>query len=151
MSTAEQVKDIMEEKVQTIDLNTNAKKGAGVMAKKGIGSLVVVDGGRAVGIVTESDLVSKIIADGLDPAKVLVRDIMSTPLITIQPHAKMTDAAKLMHEYKIRRVVVVNEDGSLAGIITTGHLANALAEKKDYSDVTLNAIAKMNPAGLPYQ
>ncbi len=151
MSTAELVKDIMEEEVQTIDLNTNAKKGAAVMAKKGVGSLVVVDGGRAVGIVTERDLVQKVIADGLDPGKVLVRDIMSTPLVTIQPEAKMSEAAKLMNEYKIRRVVVTRTDGSLAGIVTTGDLAKALAERKEYSDVTLNAIAKISPAGLPYQ
>ena len=127
----------MEENVQTIDLNANVKKGAAVMAKKGIGSLVVVQEGRAVGIVTERDLVSKIIADGLDPAKVLVRDIMSTPLITIQPDAKIAEAARLMNEYKIRRVVVTAADGSLAGIVTASDLARVLAERKDYSDMTL--------------
>ncbi len=141
----------MEENVQTIDLNANVKKGAAVMAKKGIGSLVVVQEGRAVGIVTERDLVSKIIADGLDPAKVLVRDIMSTPLITIQPDAKIAEAARLMNEYKIRRVVVTAADGSLAGIVTASDLARVLAERKDYSDMTLNAIARVSPEKGPYQ
>ena len=151
MSPEELVKDVMEENVQTIDLNANVKKGAAVMAKKGIGSLVVVQEGRAVGIVTERDLVSKIIADGLDPAKVLVRDIMSTPLITIQPDAKIAEAARLMNEYKIRRVVVTAADGSLAGIVTASDLARALAERKDYSDMTLNAIARVSPEKGPYQ
>ncbi len=151
MAPEELVKDIMEEKVQTVDLNASAKNSAAVMAKKGIGSLVVVQGGTAVGIVTEKDLVSKVIADGLDPAKVLVRDIMSTPLITIQPDAKITEAARLMIEYKIKRVVVTGADGSLAGIVTSGDLARALAERKDYSDMTLNAIARASPAGGPYQ
>ena len=141
----------MEENVQIIDLNANVKKGAAVMAKKGIGSLVVVQEGRAVGIVTERDLVSKIIADGLDPAKVLVRDIMSTPLITIQPDAKIAEAARLMNEYKIRRVVVTAADGSLAGIVTASDLARVLAERKDYSDMTLNAIARVSPEKGPYQ
>ncbi len=141
----------MEENVQTIDLNANVKKGAAVMAKKGIGSLVVVQEGRAVGIVTERDLVSKIIADGLDPAKVLVRDIMSTPLITIQPDAKIAEAARLMNEYKIRRVVVTAADGSLAGIVTASDLARVLAERKEYSDMTLNAIARVSPEKGPYQ
>src|SRR5881397_1998056 len=104
----------MEENVQTIDLNANVKKG--------IGSLVVVQEGTAIGIVTERDLVAKVIADGLDPAKVLVRDIMSTPLITIQPNAKLTEAVRLMNEYKIRRLVVTGADGSLAGIVTAGGL-----------------------------
>lgn len=150
MSTEELVKDIMEKKVQTVDLNTNVKRSADVMAKKGCGCVVVVQEKIAVGIVTERDLVSKVIADGLDPAKVLVRDIMSTPLITIHPEAKLTEAANLMSEYKIRRVVVTGEDGSLAGIVTAGDLARTLAESKKYSDVTLNAIARMKSGG-PYQ
>ncbi len=150
MSTEELVKDIMETKVQTVDLNANVKKSADVMAKKGLGCLVVVQESVAVGIVTERDLVSKVIADGLDPKKVLVRDIMSTPLITIQPNAKISEAAKLMNEYKIRRVVVTGVDGSLAGIVTGGDLARTLAEREKYSDVTLNAIARLKSGG-PYQ
>src|SRR2546428_10466892 len=141
----------MEENVQIIDLNANVKKGAAVMAKKGIGSLVVVQEGRAVGIVTERDLVSKIIADGLDPAKVLVRDIMSPPLITIQPDAKIAEAARLMNEYKIRRVDVTEADGSLVGIVTESDLARALAERQDYSDKTLIAIARERTKKGTYQ
>jgi len=151
MSTEELVKDVMEENVQTVDLNVNAKKSADVMAKKGVGCVVVVQNEVAVGIVTERDLVSKVVSDGLDPKKVLVRDIMSTPLITIQPSAKLIEAAKLMNEYKIRRVVVTSSDGSLAGIVTAGDLAKALAERKNYSDATLNAIARASPVGGPYR
>ncbi|TLX98373.1 MAG: CBS domain-containing protein [Thaumarchaeota archaeon] len=151
MSLEELVKDVMEKNVQTVDLDASAKKSAAVMGKKGIGSLVVVQGGTAVGIVTERDLVSRVIADGLDPAKVLVRDIMSTPLITIQPDAKIAEAARLMNEYKIRRVVVTAADGSLAGIVTASDLARVLAERKDYSDMTLNAIARASPDKGPYQ
>src|SRR5713226_7632143 len=151
MTPEELVKDVMEENVQTVDLDTNVKKSAGVMAKRGIGSLVVVQGGKAVGIVTERDLVSKVIADGLDPAKVLVRDIMSTPLITIRPDAKLAESARLMSEYKIRRVVVTAADGSLAGIVTASDLARVLAERNDYSDTTLNAIARASTDKGPYQ
>ena len=69
----------MLKKVETIDLNTNVKRSASVVAKKRIGSLVVNQGGMAVRIVTERDLVSKGMADGLDPGKVPVRDIILTP------------------------------------------------------------------------
>jgi len=151
MSPEELVKDVMEKNVQTVDLDTSAKNSAALMAKKEIGSLVVVQGGTAVGIVTERDLVSKVIADGLDPARVLVRDIMSTPLITIQPDAKIAEAARLMNEYKIRRVVVTAADGSLAGIVTASDLARVLAERKAYADMTLNAIARASPDKGPYQ
>ena len=151
MSLEELVKDVMKNINQTVDLDASAKTSAAVMRKKGIGSLVVVQGGTAVGIVTERDLVSRVIADGLDPAKVLVRDIMSTPLITIQPDAKIAEAARLMNEYKIRRVVVTAADGSLAGIVTASDLARVLAERKDYSDMTLNAIARASPDKGPYQ
>jgi len=153
MSTEELVKDIMEKKVQRVGLDTNVKKSAEVMSKKGCGCVVVVQGETAVGIVTERDLVLKVIADGLDPAKVLVRDIMSTPLVTIRPDARITEAASLMNEYKIRRIVVTGEGGALSGIITAGDLAMTLAKREKFSDVTLNAIARakeMSAAG-PYQ
>lgn len=147
------VSALMERKVISVDLNSNARDCAKAMSKKLVSCAVVVRGGAAVGIVTERDLVTKVIADALDPAKVLVRDIMSTPLITINPEATMSDAAELMSQYMIRRVIVIGKDGNLAGIITAGDLAKALAKKHDYKEVALNALARVRgePTGGPYQ
>jgi len=147
------VAEIMKVKVLTADMNVSARECAKTMAKRGVGCAVIVQGKAAIGIVTERDFVRKVIADVLDPAKVLVRDIMSTPLITITPGATMTEAAELMSEYGIRRIVVVDSGGGLAGIVTSADLAKVVAKKHGYEEAALNAIArsKEGPAGGPYQ
>jgi len=147
------VEELMERKVVSIDLDSNARECAKEMSKRKVSCAVVVRDETAAGIVTERDLVAKVIADALDPSKVLVRDIMSTPLITIAPDAKMSDAAELMTQYMIRRLVVISGSGSLVGIITAGDLAEVLAKKHDYKEVALNALARVReePTGGPYQ
>lgn len=149
----ETVADIMEKKVLAVDLNSSARDCAKAMSKRGVSSAVVVQAQRTLGIVTERDLVSKVMAEGLDASKVLVRDIMSTPLITIFPQATMTKAAEVMAEYQIRRLVVLDSGGSLAGIVTAGDIARTLAEKKGYREPTFNAIAryKEGTESGPYQ
>jgi len=147
------VGNVMVKAVLAVELNTNAKDCAKAMAKRGVSCAVITQGGTAIGIVTERDFVSKVLADGLDPKKVLVRDIMSTPLITIASEASLTAAAELMAQYRIRRLVVVGGDGSLAGIITTGDIARSLAEKHGYREATFNAMARYKEGieGGPYQ
>jgi CBS domain-containing protein len=147
------VADVMIKGVMAVELNTNAKDCAKAMAKKGVSCAVITRGGGAIGIVTERDLVSKVLADALDPKNVLVRDIMSTPLNTIAPGATLTEAAGLMAQYRIRRLVVVDGSGATVGIVTTGDIARYLAEKQGYREATLNAMARYKNGieGGPYQ
>jgi CBS domain-containing protein len=153
MSAEETVADIMEKNVLVADLNSSARECAKTMAKRGVSSAVVVQGRSAIGIVTERDLVSKVMADGMDPAKVLIRDIMSTPLITVAPHDTMTRASELMAEYRIRRLVVIDSAGNLSGIVTAGDIARTLAENKGYQEPAFNALAryKEGTESGPYQ
>jgi CBS domain-containing protein len=155
MAEAEQtVADVMTKSVMAVELNTNAKECAKAMAKRGVSCAVIIHSGSAVGIVTERDLVSKVLAESIDAKNVLVRDIMSTPLITVGPDATLTNAAELMAQYRIRRLVVIDASGSLAGLVTTGDIARALAEKHGYREATFNAMARYAEgefAGGPYQ
>jgi CBS domain-containing protein len=147
------VDKLMEKNVLAVQLNATASDCARAMSKRGVSGAVVMEGGAAVGIVTERDLVSKVIGDELDPKKVLVRDIMSTPLITVAEDAPITEAAKLMAQYRIRRLVVNGNHGELRGIVTTGDIARWLAQKQNFGDATFNAMARYS-AGLeggPYQ
>jgi CBS domain-containing protein len=139
--------------VLAVDLNTNVKVCSKAMAKRGVSCSVVTQGDRAIGIVTERDLVSKVLADAVDPTKVFVKDVMSTPLITVSPNVSLTDAASQMAEYSIRRLVVVDQGGSMVGIITAGDIARSLAEKHGYREATFNALAryKEGTEGGPYQ
>jgi CBS domain-containing protein len=148
------VAKVMSKVVTAVDLNTNAKDCARTMAKKGVSCAVITQRGSAVGIVTERDLVSKVLAESIDTKNVLVRDIMSTPLITIPPEAPLTAASEMMARYRVRRLVVVDQTGALTGIVTTGDIARNLAERQGYREATLNAMARYAEgveAGGPYQ
>ena len=152
--TESAVSKVMSKAVLAVELNTNAKDCAKAMAKRGVSCAVVTQSGSAVGIVTERDLVSKVMAESIDAKDVLVRDIMSTPLITVSPDASLTSAAELMAQYRVRRLVVVDQNGSLVGIVTTGDIARSLAEKHGYREATFNAMARYANGefeGGPYQ
>ena len=143
----ETVGSVMSKDVLAVDLNSNTKDCARAMMKKGVSCAVITEEGTAVGIVTERDLVSKVLAESIEPKKVLVRDIMSTPLITTTPDAPLIGAAEVMAQYRIRRLVVVDSSGTLAGIVTAGDIARTLAEKQQYRDATLNAMARYSEGG----
>jgi CBS domain-containing protein len=147
------VAKVMSKPVMAVELNTNARDCAKAMAKKGVSCAVITQRGSAIGIVTERDLVSKVLAEMIDPKNVLVRDIMSTPLITIAPDAPLTAAADMMAQYRVRRLVVVEGKGHLVGIITTGDIARSLAEKHGYREPAFNAMARYaeGAEGGPYQ
>ena len=135
------VANVMTKTVMSADLDTNVKECSKLMAKRGVSCAVITQGGSAIGIVTERDLVSKVLANAVDPTKVRMRDVMSTPLITIAPIATLTEAASMMAGYRVRRLVVV-EGRSMVGIITTGDIARWLAENQGYREAKLNAMAR---------
>ena len=136
------VKAIMTKKVMSADLKTSAMDCAKAMAKGGVSCAVITQAGAPIGVVTERDLVSKVLADGLDPGGVFAQDIMSTPLITVSEEATIAQAATMMAGYRIRRLVVVDRFGGMVGIITTGDIARSLAEKHGYRDPKFNALAR---------
>jgi CBS domain-containing protein len=147
------VGDIMETNVLSVDINTKVKDCAKNMSKRGVSCSVVTAANRAVGIVTERDMVSKVLADAVDPNKVFVKDIMSTPLITVSPDAPVSEAAGQMAELRVRRLVVIDHSGAMVGIITAGDIARTLAEKHGYREPTFNALARYKDGivGGPYQ
>jgi CBS domain-containing protein len=100
------------------------------MYKKGEGCAVVLREGKPFGIVTERDVTWKVAAKGLDPKSVKVAEVMSTPLVTIDPDADLTEAAKIMKKHEIRRLAVVRE-GTLHGILTAADVGRNLESYMD--------------------
>jgi CBS domain-containing protein len=149
---SELVEDVMATRVVRIESDATVREAASLMDRRRCSSLVVARANSALGIVTERDLVRKVLALGVDPTKVLISDVMSTPLITVNPKATVIEAAEKMSEYLIRRLVVVDENGVLIGLITAADIARLLAKKKEYADSALNAIARMRSDGTggPY-
>ena len=104
-------------KVLTATPETTVARAAKLMAERGVGSIIIVKSKKPVGILTERDLLLKVVSLDLKPSSVKVGKIMSAPIITISPDADITEAARTMARGKIRRLPVVERD-ELIGIVT---------------------------------
>lgn len=91
---------------------------ATLMVTHGVGDVIVVEEGKPVGILTDRDLVARVMAAGLDGKTVLVRDIMSTPPVTVPRNEEVGTAIALMSHHGIRRLPIVDEAGRLVSILT---------------------------------
>lgn len=107
------VKEIMSTKLETIDVTKNAQEAAKRMNDKRISSILVVEGDNEskepIGIVTERDLAIRVCAAGTSSKDVGIREIMSSPVATLEPNATVETAAVLMLSNKIRHLVVIDE------------------------------------------
>jgi CBS domain-containing protein len=116
------VEDVMVKEVITIDENATVKEAAEVMNKFEIGCLIAIRKGKAMGIITERDLLKRVVADAKDANKTKVKDIMSSPLVVVEPTMDLEEAVKLMFQMKIKKLPVV--DGKrLVGLISLTDIA----------------------------
>ncbi|MBN1125981.1 MAG: CBS domain-containing protein [Sedimentisphaerales bacterium] len=138
-----QVRDIMTERVRTIEPDTSVVSAAKVMADNIISCLVVKENHTLLGILTETDLLKRAVNGTGDFRKMTVRQIMSQPLQTVESHMSALQASRLMEEEGIRRLVVLNE-GELAGIVTQTDMVRALTTYnmwKNVSDIMSSQVA----------
>jgi CBS domain-containing protein len=126
LSRYKEVSHIMSQDVITINPEASMAETARMMGEKHIGSLIVKKYDTPVGIVTERDLLSKVLALGKDPIKEKVEASMSYPLITIGPSAKIKEAAQMMIKKKGR--LAVFDGGKLVGVITASDLIGSLPD-----------------------
>lgn len=110
------VKEAMKTNLVTVKPDTTVREAAEIMKKKGIGNCIVVDK-KPVGIITESDIIKKVVSEDRKASEVLVREIMQTPLIVIDPYVDIEEAIKTMSKCNIRRLPVI-ENEEMVGIIT---------------------------------
>jgi CBS domain-containing protein len=123
METEIPVRDIMTRPVITADADLDVLSAAKRMGSANVGSLIIVSGDKTTGILTERDLVRKVIAQGVDPRNLKVREIMSSPVTAIEPDASIRDAANLMLRAGVKRLPVILK-GKLMGIITDTDLVS---------------------------
>ena len=122
-----QVGDIMTRDVKTASSGDTFADVARILHDNRISSVIVMDGDRIAGIVTERDLVN-VVADGLDPREQAVGDRLTRDLATIEPRTDIADAASVMAERGIRHLPVVDR-GELAGIVSIRDLTNWAVEE----------------------
>ncbi len=119
--------DVMVREVVTIDENVSVKEAVDIMNQFEIGSIIATRKGKAVGIVTERDLLKRIIAESKNAKKTMVKDIMSSPLIVIASNMDLEEAARLMFEKKIKKLLVVDQN-RLVGLASLTDIARAQPE-----------------------
>jgi CBS domain-containing protein len=145
------VKDIMVKNPLTVYSERTVREAALVMERSAVGCvLVTMDdrGQKVVGILTERDLVRRVLTKEGDMTGTRLKSIMSSPLIVIGSDATIEEAARIMERNGVRRLPVVDR-GGLVGVVTVDDLAKALAKQLEYSDAVFNAMARVSaPKGL---
>ena len=114
--------DVMVREVITIDENASVKEAADIMNQFEIGSIIATRKGKAAGIITERDLLKRIVAKGKNAKKTRVKDIMSSPLVVITPNTDLEEAARLMFEKKIKKLPVIDQN-RLVGLVSLTDIA----------------------------
>jgi len=121
------VKEIMTRDVVTVDIKGEVLTLAKKMLELNVGNVIITDRNKPIGIVTERDIVRKIISRNLKPSDISIKELMTTPLITIPSTEDVTDAMQKMVKMEIRRLPVV-ENSKLVGIVTDIDLIAVSAE-----------------------
>lgn len=116
------VEDVMVKDVITIDAHASVREAAEKMNEYEIGCLIVTEKNRAVGILTERDLLKRVVVTARNPEKTKVKEVMSKPLIVTEPKTDLENAIKLMFDMKIKKLPVVKQ-GKLVGIVSLTDIA----------------------------
>ena len=131
------LRDIMNRKLTTTGIGATIAQAAKAMCHDEVGSVIILDNNKPIGIVTEEDIACKVVAKDLKPSKVHVNDIMSTPLITVSADKTAGDAAHMMVKHKVRRLPIVDEHQEVIGIVTVRDL---LAVSNEQNDLLMDLI-----------
>lgn len=118
------VRDFMSKNVKTVRTDATVKEAVSKMNKFRIGSIIVTQGKKPVGIITERDILEKIVEPCMEPTAIKAKEIMSSPVMFTSPEVSIEDAARLMAAKKIKKLAIA-ENGKLIGIITSMDLMRA--------------------------
>jgi CBS domain-containing protein len=137
---AKSVRDVMTSNPRSIEPSTTVTEAARLMKTEDVGSLPIVDGDQLVGVVTDRDIVIRVVAETKDLQSTTVGEIASRDLVTVDPQQDLDEALRLMAQHQVRRLPVAEEDGKLVGILAqadvaregkdsqTGHVVQEISE-----------------------
>jgi len=126
---AKSVRDAMTEDPRSIGASASVVEAARLMREEHIGSLPVTDDDQLVGMVTDRDITTRVVAESADPKMTSVADVYSRDLISVEPDKDLAEALRLMARHQVRRLPVV-EKGRLVGIVAQADIALGENEKK---------------------
>lgn len=125
------IEDVARTDVMTAHRDQSAGNLATVMREENVGSVIIEEDGRPVGIVTDRDLVLEVLEPRHDPTEVTAADVMTETPVTLEAGAGVFEATATMREQSVRRMPVVDADGAVAGILTLDDLVVLLSAELD--------------------
>jgi len=134
VSLESSVRSIIVNSIHRVFPETSVYEAAGLMVDKDVGCLLVSGNDGPVGIVTQKDVLRRVTSRRVNPELTKVKDVMSSPLISIGQETSIGDAAKKMIEMGIKRLVVTGEDGDFRGLITMTDIVRWVANQEKLSD-----------------
>jgi CBS domain-containing protein len=119
------IRDLMTSDPVTCGPDTAIVAAARLMADRDIGAIPVLDNGsrRPIGVITDRDITTRIVAKGENPGDLTVRDAMTTETVTVTADTSVEDASREMSEKQVRRLIVVDQDGTIRGMVAQADLA----------------------------
>jgi CBS domain-containing protein len=126
---AKSVRDAMTQNPRSIGATASVVEAAQLMREGHIGSLPIIDDEQLVGMITDRDITTRVVAEEADPKLTLVGDVYSRDLVSVEPDKDLDEALQLMARHQVRRLPVV-ENGRLVGIVAQADIALAENEKK---------------------
>jgi CBS domain-containing protein len=124
------VREVMTSKLCSIDADRPVAYAAQMMRDEDVGLAPIVEGDRLVGTLTDRDIAVRVVAEGRDPERTLVREVASTDVVTVDPQQDLDEALRLMAEHQVRRIPVVEEDGRLVGIVAQADVARESDDRR---------------------
>ena len=145
-----QLKEFVNSQVETVKPSDTLQCAAGKMGDLDVGSLPVCDNGQLVGVITDRDITIRAVAKGSDPATMMVREIMTPEVLWCFEDDDVEEAARIMQENQVRRILVLNAANELVGITSLGELAtvtgNPLLAGETLASVSENSQARQENA-----
>ena len=138
---ATKVKDVMIRDVKTANAKHTVLKAAEIMNRHEIGCIIVNENRNSVGILTERDILKRVVSQRKDPAKVKVCEVMSEPLVTVRPQVTIAHAARVMVKQKIKKLAVTN-DGHLVGVLSLTDLIPLLEKEMSLGKLSWKSAPK---------
>ena len=138
---AKSVRDAMTENPRSIGASASVVEAARLMRDEHIGSLPITDDEELVGMLTDRDITTRVVAEAADPKMTSVGDVVSRHLISVEPDEDLEEAVQLMASHQVRRLPVV-ENGRLVGIVAQADIALALTEDEKKTGELVEAISE---------
>ena len=122
MGTVQEILKIKGSAVLSIGPQASVLDAAVLMNRHKVGSLLVMDANTVTGIITERDLLQRVLAVCRDPLKTLVNEVLTSEMLCCQPHTTVEEARLVMKDHRVRHLPVVDDEGQLHGMISIGDL-----------------------------